>query len=250
MYGYIYKVSINNPESILHGCYYIGQHKYKTRNKSKYYGSGILIKQYINKYKDFGLKKEILFECKDENELNEKEKEFVGDLFLTDCFADGGKCLNLKGGGDYAKFSEATRKKISKALKGNTNYLINGRPWNTNMKMSKEFCDKVAKRNIGNSYHLGKKHSEDTKKKLSENQKSNRWWNNGEKEIHTKTCPEGFVAGRITKPSEEFKKTNSERKKQCKWWTNGSIDKFCEECPEGFKSGRSKFVIKRKNIEP
>ena len=46
----------------------------------------------------------------------------------------------------------------------------------------------------------GKKLSEETKKKLSEVRKEMRWFNNGEKCVRAKECPDGFVPGRIKKP--------------------------------------------------
>ena len=63
--------------------------------------------------------------------------------------------------------SAETRKKISEALKG-------------------EKC-----------YIFGKHLSEETRTKLSEAHKGNHWYNNGVTSILAKTCPEGFVPGRL-----------------------------------------------------
>ena len=43
----------------------------------------------------------------------------------------------------------------------------------------------------------GKHHSEESRKKIAEARKGNHWYNNGVKSVQAKTCPEGFVPGRI-----------------------------------------------------
>ena len=42
-----------------------------------------------------------------------------------------------------------------------------------------------------------KNHSEETRKKMSESRKGTHLYNNGDTSILAKTCPEGFVKGRI-----------------------------------------------------
>ena len=73
--------------------------------------------------------------------------------------------------------SEETRKKISESKIG-THHSVEARK-----KMSE------AKR----GKHLSSEH----RKKLSEARKGKRWYNNGVTSILAKTCPEGFVPGRI-----------------------------------------------------
>lgn len=70
--------------------------------------------------------------------------------------------------------------------------------------------------NKGNKYMLGKHLSEETRRKMSEAKKGkhlsdeakrklsaakqgSHWWNNGIKTIRAKSCPEGFVKGRLKK---------------------------------------------------
>ena len=86
---------------------------------------------------------------------------------------------------------------------------------------SEETKKKMSEAKKGNKYNLGKKHSEETKKKLSEAAKGkhlseetkkklseakkgkniwikgSHWYNNGEKCVRAKECPEGFIPGRI-----------------------------------------------------
>ena len=45
--------------------------------------------------------------------------------------------------------------------------------------------------------HKGKYLSVETRKKMSEAHKGKHWYNNGVKSILAKTCPEGFVPGRL-----------------------------------------------------
>ena len=47
------------------------------------------------------------------------------------------------------------------------------------------------------AWNKGKQVSEKTRQKLSEATKGKHWYNNGVKSIRAKTCPEGFVKGRL-----------------------------------------------------
>ena len=80
--------------------------------------------------------------------------------------------------------SAETRKKLSESLKGKPGWL-KGKHHSeeTRLKMSEA--------------HKGKHLSEETRKKLSEARKGKHWYNNGVKCIKAKTCPEGFVPGRL-----------------------------------------------------
>ena len=95
------------------------------------------------------------------------------------------------------KYSEIIRKRMGDSKKGQI-------PWNkgkTGMQhMSIETRKKMSEA------HKGKHFSEETRKKMSESKKGKnrqakgtQWFNNGVKSIRAKTCPEGFVKGRIKK---------------------------------------------------
>ena len=45
----------------------------------------------------------------------------------------------------------------------------------------------------------GKQRSEEHKRKIGDVANGTQWFNNGVKSIRAKTCPEGFVKGRIKK---------------------------------------------------
>ena len=81
------------------------------------------------------------------------------------------------------KHSKETCEKISKAHQGYTPIAAG---WNKGIKMPFEFGQKQAIRMKGNKCHLGKKHSNDTKKKISEEVSKRRW--NQKRIPSAKTC--------------------------------------------------------------
>ena len=111
--------------------------------------------------------------------------------------------------------SEDTRRKLSEANKGKPS-------WMKGKHHSEESCKKMSESRKGKQHSedtrlkisealtgkptwiKGKHHSEESRKKMSEANKGKNnwtkgthWYNNGVKSIKAKTCPEGFVKGRI-----------------------------------------------------
>ena len=72
----IYKIT-----NMLNGMIYIGQHT-TTNINDAYMGSGKYITRAIKKYGVENFKKEILFECSSQEELNAKEREIVNEKFV------------------------------------------------------------------------------------------------------------------------------------------------------------------------
>lgn len=107
MYGYIYKTT-----NLITGRLYVGRRVGIVFKKS-YYGSGLLIKQSVNKYGKNNFKVEILCTCDSEEELNKKEIYFIDVL---DCIHPKG--YNIAIGGRNCSPSKTTRRKISHKLKG------------------------------------------------------------------------------------------------------------------------------------
>ena len=124
---YIYKITLLCGEFKDH--YYLGKHTSRDKN-DHYHGSGVIVRQYFKKY---GAKigqtylKEILEYNDTEEENSRREKEIIGDKWITDPL-----CLNLMEGG---KSSGMKGKKHSEGwlqkMRGRT-------PWNKGRKATEE----------------------------------------------------------------------------------------------------------------
>lgn len=90
--GYIYKITINNPDSSFHNKFYMGR-KHGNVFNSKYFGSGKMLKYYKNKYGTDGLLVEVLTWCNSENELMLAEKSIIAENLSNI------NCLNIHPGG-------------------------------------------------------------------------------------------------------------------------------------------------------
>lgn len=147
MYGYIYKITCT--EGSLAGHFYIGQRKWsRDISKDTYKGSGKIIKDYYKKYPKAFIK-EILATAETREGLDRLEKMFIEPYLHTE------ECLNMREGGNHCydcSMKEETKKKLSEALKGR-------KVWNKGIKTGKS------------SAMLGKHHTEDTKRKISEKKK-------------------------------------------------------------------------------
>ena len=87
--------------------------------------------------------------------------------------------------------SEESRKKMSESRKGEKCYIFGKHHLEETRK-------KISEKLKGEKcYIFGKHRSEETRKKIGEARKGNHWYNNGVTSILAKTCPEGFVPGRL-----------------------------------------------------
>lgn len=104
-YYLVYKIT-----NLINNKIYIGIHRTKNKNDD-YIGSGINIKRAIKKYGLENFKKEILFECKNAEEMAAKEAEIVTAEFLK-----RDDVYNLAKGGSlgWIKIHEELSEEVSK----------------------------------------------------------------------------------------------------------------------------------------
>jgi hypothetical protein len=85
------------------------------------------------------------------------------------------------------------RAKVSTKLKGVPIKGMRKIGW----KQSKTFCKTLSKRQMGNTIWVGRHHKESTKVLQSAARKDGHWYHNGTIETYAKSCPEGFIVGRL-----------------------------------------------------
>lgn len=172
-YYLIYKVT-----NLINNYIYIGKHITNDKNDN-YMGSGNLIKEAIKEYGIQNFKKEILFECDNENELNLKEAELVNEDFLKN-----NNTYNINTGGFsfyYINKNNLNKGNIKLATEKFQDLYRNNKEFKefylkqTSNGLHKAYEDpnKYIKHKTGyfkgeNNSFYGKKHSEETKKHLSE----------------------------------------------------------------------------------
>lgn len=148
--------------NLINGKIYVGQ---DSNNDPDYLGSGVYICNAIKKYGKENFKKEVLCECLDQKDLNEKEIYWIKSLNSKDPngynLTDGGH-----GGGLLGWIpSKETREKMSKSKKGTK---VGKQNHMFGKKHSKESIEKMRKIKAGcNNPMFGKSASKETKEKIS-----------------------------------------------------------------------------------
>ena len=97
--------------------------------------------------------------------------------------------------------SEETRKKMSESRKGENHpmfgkHLSTEHRKNLSEALKGKYLSAETRKKLSEA-RKGKHRSAETSKKIAEARKGNHWYNNGVKSILAKTCPEGFVPGRL-----------------------------------------------------
>lgn len=216
-YHFIYKTIC-----LISGRYYIGMHSTDNLNDG-YLGSGKRLWNSINYHGKENHKIEILEFCENREKLKIREKEIVNNNLLNEEL-----CMNLKVGGEGGISNEEHHLKMIKGA-SKINKILMKEFWldpekrkqrseNISLSLSKIDDSKKNRMKNGNGYWVGKKHSDETKKKMSESAKGKK---NGESNSQYGTC----------------------------WITNGVENKkICKDelIPQGWLLGRK---IKKKLVD-
>jgi hypothetical protein len=169
--------TIYKTTNLINGRFYVGMHK--THKIDDFYlGSGKALKHAIKNYGRGNFKKEILHVFKTFEEACEMEKQIVNKGFIENPMT-----YNMQTGGEapYASPSEETKEKIRQSNLGkkrSDETRQRNREANLGKKLSEETKEKMRNRI---PWIKGKKHSEESKKKMSESLKGRPAWNKGKK---------------------------------------------------------------------
>lgn len=175
-YYIIYRIT-----NLINKKIYIGKHS-TNRLKDGYIGSGKLIQKAIKKYGRKCFKKDILFYCSSEEELNKKEAEII-----TEKFVSRNDTYNLKVGGKGGwNYIHENGLGISGAIKGGERFLelIKDEKYKIEWKEKVSKAVKKARKEKGTPWK-GRKHTEDTKQKMSLARKGK---GTGKKNSQSGTC--------------------------------------------------------------
>jgi hypothetical protein len=211
MFYLVYKITnrINNE-------IYIGCHKTENKNDN-YFGSGKILKLAIKKYGIENFTKDIIFEASSSEEMFTKEKELV---------EVGAHSYNLKNGGeggfDYinknisaeqkSKFGKMGSEALIKRLDSDPEFRF--KFIETQKQNKKQLHEKGLLKTWKDNYSwTGKKHKEESKKKIGEKNSTHQkgsgnsqygtmWITNGTENLRIKKediIPEGWKKGRVIK---------------------------------------------------
>jgi len=172
MYYLIYEIRNNK-----NGKVYVGKHKTNDINDD-YMGSGKILKRSIEKYGIENFTKTILFELETEQEMNDKEAEIVNEEFIK-CGSNYNLMVGGHGGFDYINkncnprresFTDENRRKaVQIRMKAREDDF----EWELKRRKKISEGNRLYHENGGVSSFKGKKHSKETKKKISDKQKEN-----------------------------------------------------------------------------
>jgi hypothetical protein len=211
-YHYIYKTTC-----AINGKFYIGMHSTDNLD-DKYLGSGKILWRSVKYHGKDNHIKEILEFCKDREQLKKREEEIVNEQLLTEKF-----CMNLRLGGYGGIINEEHHLKMRKRA-SDVNKILMKEFWSDPEKKKKRGQnitkillnldeDKKNRMRNGSNSWIGKKHSEETKEKISEKAKKRIgeknsqygtcWITNGSKNRKIRKgdiIPQGWNLGRKLKP--------------------------------------------------
>lgn len=161
MYGYIYETT-----NLINGKKYIGQHKAKFFEPNKYIGSGILLVKAIEKYGKENFSCKLLEECNSREELNIAEKKWIEKYSASE---DRENFYNVARGGEGHTCDPWNKGKHQQLHPNSKAALDYGRHLPSSDKQ----------REVLSKYRNSIVVTDDTKKKLSDQQKGRVCINNG-----------------------------------------------------------------------
>lgn len=173
MFYTIYKTT-----NVINGKFYIGKHQTKHLNDD-YIGSGKLLQNAIKKYGIENFHKEILFVCESEKQMNTLEKILV----VPDTETNYNLCSGGQGGWGYIN-KIGRNKKFTKeeSLRGIRSQQYK---WKNDPEWTQKQKERLSRQNKGMQAFLGKKHTDETKKKIG---KINSFHQTGSKNSQYGTC--------------------------------------------------------------
>lgn len=170
---------------------YIGQHFGELEDS--YFGSGILIMKAINKYGKENFKKEILSICKNRQEADQQEKDYI----LKFNAIEDENFYNLQEGGTGGdgwrackRWFEKHPEKAQEVYKKNGEYLQKWRK-----EHPEEFQEKAVKPLIESSKKYWENHPEERKKLMIKVNQAKKEWQKAHPEEHQKQVDEWRKAG-------------------------------------------------------
>lgn len=170
MFGYIYETT-----NLVNGKTYIG--KKKGEFDKAYYGSGMILKQALNKYGKENFEVVVLSTYDTEEDLNNAEIMFIETRNPTYNIAEGGTGGNTLARADEEYIQEV----ISKRKQGMSN------AWrNVSEEQRKQWCENISKAKKGKATRpAGYKHSEEVKQRIRESNlnatRPDSWYDNHSK---------------------------------------------------------------------
>lgn len=211
----------------LNGMIYVGKHQTEDVNDS-YMGSGLRIRRAIEKYGVENFEKTVLFECSSAEEMNAKEAEIVNEDFIA-----RDDVYNIKLGGEGG-WDDINRQQKNIGFKYANEHKLNNKCQQCYIAANKIKADPAYAEEFANKIKIGqarariehpekfdmrgeknpmfgKRHSKETKKKLSEshlgsrNSMSNRIWIKNPQTLESKVwlkndpIPDGWTQGRFCK---------------------------------------------------
>jgi len=207
MFYTVYKTT-----NLVNGKIYIGSHKTKDLN-DRYLGSGKYLNHAIKKHGVENFKKEILFVFDTPKEMYDKEAELVNVGFLAE---ENTYNLKIGGFGGFDHLNDSSTAHIERCIKAHKSRKSGYTGW----KLTVSQQQRISKQGVSARYEqlpngatfLGKHHTEETKKMMSEKAKSRlvdktkhsqyntMWITNGEenrKISKNSDLPDGWYKGRV-----------------------------------------------------